>query len=286
MADGMIAPRAQRVVDFVKLIPEGRPPKRADKSAAGYLPGRAMRYCEAITSATGYGYWVFPVVDLQLLWDGEQIFWSYDNAACWLPLTGTASGAVQFPGFAAQFDESAPPELRGFSPPFLTSLTEPGSIQIWTGLVARTRPGWSLLLRQPANLPPTPGLSGWEGVVETDHWFGPLFSIFRITRTDFPVRLRAHVPFLQIQPVPQLAYRDDTVNDFSCRSTEEMTGADWADLGNVLLPNPQTDTHLGAYAVQVRKRRSCPHHNTMLNSTLDTSNDMAIAGVQHEAPVG
>ena len=30
--------------------------------------------------------------------------------------------------------------------------TEPGCLQIWTGLMARTAPGWSLLVRPPANL--------------------------------------------------------------------------------------------------------------------------------------
>ena len=97
MADGSIESRPQRLVEFIKMVPEGRAPKRADRSGAGYLPGRAMRYCDAMTSATGYGYWAFPPIDLQLMWDGEQVYWSYDNAACWMPLSGSASGAAQFP---------------------------------------------------------------------------------------------------------------------------------------------------------------------------------------------
>jgi hypothetical protein len=230
-----------------------------------------MRYCDALTSATGYGYWAFPPIDLQLMWDGEQIYWSYDNAACWLPLSGSSSGAAQFPGFAAHFDETAPSELRGYSPPFLTALPELGGVQIWTGLLARTKPGWSLLVRQPVNLPAVPGLTAWEGIVETDHWFGPLFNNFRITRTDFPVRLRAGVPFLQIQPVPQIAYREDILNGVKCRSAEEMTQADWSSLSDVLLPNEAHDAHQGTYAVRIRKRRSCPHHAAMLSRAVETA---------------
>ena len=271
MADGSIVPPSQDIVEFVKLLPQGRPPKRADRSGAGYLPGRAMRYCDSLTTATGYGYWLFPPIDLQLMWDGEQVFWSYDNAACWLPLTGAASGAVQFPGFAAQFDESAPPELQGYSPPFLTALPELGGVQIWTGLVARTRPGWSLNVRMPVNLPGIPGLTAWEGIVETDHWFGPLFTNFRITRTDFPVRLRAQTPFMQVQPVPQIAYRDDTLNNPKVRSAEEMSAEDWDDLSQVLLPNDASSANQGTYAVRIRKRRSCPYHAEMLKQTLETT---------------
>ncbi len=43
----------ERTVEFFRLIQQIRPPKRAERSAAGYLPGRAMRYCDALTSATG-----------------------------------------------------------------------------------------------------------------------------------------------------------------------------------------------------------------------------------------
>ncbi len=271
MADGSIASQPQAVLDVVKLVEQGRPPKRADRSGAGSLPGRAMRYCDALTSATGYGYWLFPPIDLQLMWDGEQIFWSYENAAAWMPLSGAATGAAQFPGFAAKFDENAPDELGGYSPPFLTALPELGGVQIWTGLLARTRPGWSLNVRLPVNLPPTPGLTAWEGIVETDHWFGPLFTNFRITRTDFPVRLRAHMPYMQIQPVPQIAYRDDTLNALKVRSADDMSPEDWSDLSNVLLPDEAKVAGQGSYAVRIRKRRACPYHAEMLQQTTEFS---------------
>lgn len=275
MADGSIASKPQAAtkpqgaVDFVKLIPQGRAPKRADRSGAGSLPGRAMRYCDALTSATGYGYWIFPPIDLQLMWDGEQIFWSYENAAAWMPLSNAPSGAAQFPGFSDLFDAMAPPELQGYSPPFLTALPELGGVQVWTGLLARTKPGWGLAVRQPVNLPGTPGLVAWEGIVETDHWFGPLFSNFRITRTDVPVRLRSHVPFLQVQPVPQIAYREEILNNYGMRSGDEMTADDWADFASVLMPDAAKQASQGTYAVRIRKRRGCPMHAEMLKRTME-----------------
>lgn len=263
-ADG---PRGS-VVEFVKLIPDGRHPKRADRSGAGSLPGRAMRYCDALTTATGYGYWLFPPLDLQLLWDGDQIFWSFGDAAAWLPLSGAPSGAAQFPGYAAQFDEQAPAELQGYSPPFLTALPEIGAVQIWTGLLARTRPGWSLNVRLPVNLPGIPGLTAWEGIVESDHWFGPLFNNFRITKTDFPVRLRAHVPFLQVQPIPQVAYQERSLNNPPIKLGGEMTDEDWAGLAQVILPDAAKEAGQGTYAVRIRKRRACPHTQAMLDDTV------------------
>lgn len=261
------------LVEFVRLIPDGRPPKRADRSGAGSLPGRAMRYCDALTSATGFGYWIFPPMDLELMWDGEQIFWSFADAPAWMPISGTPSGAVQFPGFAAAFDEIAPESLQGYSPPFLTALPEIGNIQIWTGLLARTRPGWSLNVRAPVNLAATPGLVAWEGIIETDHWFGPLFNNFRITRTDFPVRLRAQAPFLQVQPIPQIAYRDELLNGARIKEVADMNARDWSDFGDIVLPNEAKQAAQGTYAVRLRKRRACPHHAALMARTVAEDED-------------
>jgi hypothetical protein len=259
--------REDCTVEFFRLIESTRPAKRADRSAAGYLPGRGMRYCDALTSATGYGYWVFPPMDLRLLWDGEQIFWSFGDDETWLPLSGTDSGAVQFPYYAAAFDTQAPEALKGYSPPFLTALPELGGVQMWTGLLAKTRPGWSLSVRPPVNLPGVPGISTWEGIIETDAWFGPLFTNFRLIRTDTPVHIRSQVPIIQVQPVPQLAYREEVLASFECSEASDLSAEDWERLGHVLLPHPNPTIRQGEYAVMVRKRRMCPYDPSLLTGT-------------------
>ncbi len=246
------------VVEFCRLIPQACAPKRAERSGAGYVPSRAMRYCDALTTATGYGYWVFPPMDVRLLWDGEQVFWSYGEDDSWMPLSGTDSGAVQFPDYAETFNSQAPSELRGYSPPFLTAMPELGGVQIWTGLLAKTRPGWSLSVRLPVNLPPVPGLTAWEGIVESDIWLGPLFANIRITKTDFPVHIRADTPLVQVQPLPQMSYSEDNLSSFACLAPQDLADEDWARLGRVLLPHPDAALRQGHYAVAVRKRRLCP----------------------------
>ena len=261
------------IVQFYRLIKATRPAKRADRAAAGYLPSRGLRYCDALTSATAYGYWVFPPMDIRLLWDGEQIFWSYGDDPDWLPLTGTDSGAVQFPNFSAAFDEAAPESLQGCSPPFLTALPELGGVQMWTGLVMKTRPGWSLSIRSPVNIPATPGMVTWDGIIETDLWFGPLFTNFRLTRTDVPVHIRAHVPIVQVQPVPQIAYREETLGSFACSEVAEMSSDDWRQLSEVLLPSVNPTIRQGEYAVAVRKRRQCPFDPSLMTEASEPRGD-------------
>lgn len=241
------------LVRFHQLIAGARPPQRADRSAAGTLPTRAFRYCEAATSASAFGWWLFPPMDLTLMWDGSDIFWTFPGVDDWLPLQPSA----QCPDFAAAFDAAAPPDVRGYAPPMLTALPEPGALQIWTGLIARTRPDWHLLVRAPANLPTPGGYVLYEGIVATDAWFGPLFTNLRFTRTHVPVRLRADFPLVQVQPVQRIAYDNATLSSMSIVDGMDGLGrSDWDDYhATIVEPNQRPDRPHGGYAVGTRKRR-------------------------------
>lgn len=240
------------LVRFHCLIDQARPPQRADRSAAGTLPTRACRYCEPVTSASAFGWWIFPPLDITLLWDGADIFWRYGNVQDWLPL----QPAAQFPDFAATFDRAVPDRVRGYSPPLLTALPEPGLLQVWTGVTARTAAGWSLLLRAPANLPATGGYVLYEGIVESDRWFGPLFTTMRLTRSHMPVRLRSDYPLLQAQPLPRLAYSDCALESITLRQgLGDVQRSDWDDyFATVVVPNQDLGRTFGRYAIACRRR--------------------------------
>jgi len=245
------------LVTFYRLIEEAVPPRRADRSGLGSLPTRAFRHCDAVTSAAGFGWHLCPPIDFELLWDGGQIWWRCAGLAEWLPL-----GAAQYPHFAARFAAAAPSGLGDYAPPFLTALQGPGVVQVWTGLAARTAPGWSLLVRDLANLPRHPGYEPYEGIIECDRWFGPLFTNLRLTRTDTPIAFHAGEPFFQLQPIPQAAYADAVLNGAGL--VGDLTGlsaADWADYeASIVAPNRDPATPPGRYAAEARRRRrgGCP----------------------------
>jgi hypothetical protein len=97
-------------VTFFRLVPGCRVPQRADRSAAGTMPTRAFRYCEALTSASAFGWYLFPPIGFSLMWDGgSDVLWTYQGADAWFPLK-----VAQFPNFADHFDRVAPPEFKGF----------------------------------------------------------------------------------------------------------------------------------------------------------------------------
>ena len=237
---------------FYRAIPNCRPPQRADRSAAGTMPTRAFRYCEALTAASAFGWYLFPPINFSLMWDGgSDIIWTYQGADAWFPLK-----VAQFPHFADHFDRIAPSALKGFSPPFLAAFKEPGVVQIWSGLIARTAPDWSLLVRAPANLARSQGYDHYEGIVETDRWFGPLFTNIRLTRTNAPVEFDAEFPFLQVQPVHRGVY-GPALDAFEVVPGLDRFGSrDWDDFRTtVVVPNVDPHRQRGQYAVAARRQR-------------------------------
>jgi hypothetical protein len=256
-------------IQFFCLIEQARPPQPADRAAMGTLPIRAYRYCEAVTSASGYGWWIFSPMDIQIIWDGSDIFWSYGDGNDWLKLMPSA----QFPSFSRQFDAIAPSGLQGRSPPFLSALPEAGTLQIWTGLIARTAPDWHLLLRAPANVPLPGGFSLYEGIVETDRRFGPLFVNLRFTRSHEPIRLKADFPLVQAQPVHREMYAKHSMATMSVVGSLSSLGAgEWDAYRTTFLePISDHDRPFGNHAVAARKRRSCPAGAHRQTDTATTS---------------
>jgi hypothetical protein len=237
------------IVTFYRLIECARLPMRADKSALGTMPTRAFRYCEPLRTASAFGWYVFPPTSFDIMWDGDDLWWHMDTVNDWDPL-----GSIQFPGQAERFNRVAPGGMQGFSTPWLTKLPEPGVFQMWSGLIARTRPGISLLVRQPANLTRGGGYELYEGMVETDHWFGPLFTNIRLTRTNAPVHFKSDFPLLQIQPIPRSAHADKTLDCAAMVGSLSDFGPDEWDLysATVVRPNQCPDRPFGKYAARSR----------------------------------
>jgi hypothetical protein len=261
----IVPPTAGPLVEFFQMVPNLRPPARADRAVGGVIPARALRYCEAITSASAFGWYVFLPISFKVVWDGHDMLWTYEGVQEWLPLTHEA---VQYPHFREQFDEIAPASVRGFSPPFLTPSIQPGGLQVWTGCIAKSAPGWSLLVRGVANLP-SASYQMFEGIIETDHWFGPLFNNLRIIKTDIPVEFRSDVPFLQVQPVHKDVYADKFLQNYAVKNFNQLSRQDWdAFQRTVVVPNTDPDRRLGHYAVSVRKRA---HQSTVATNLVSTA---------------
>jgi hypothetical protein len=243
------------LITFYEMVRNPRLPMRATKNAAGQLPDRHHR-CEPVRTASGLGWYVFLPIDFQVVFDGSESIISLDDGETWDPLT-----SMQYPGFVDVWNANAPPDARGFVPPFCLMGEDHALLQIWTGFLVKTAPGYSILVRQPANIVPPSGYFQWEGVIETDRWFGPLFTNVKLIRTDYPIQFLARRPFLQLIPIHRSEYADSKLNDFVVHDNEalsSLTSEDWAAYGRtVVTPNADPVVRRqGTYAIAARKRRA------------------------------
>jgi hypothetical protein len=232
---------------------------RADPSGLGTLPSRGFQYCEALRTASSFGWYVFPPIDFTLEWDGSQIIWTYRGAKAWYPLT-----SAQFPGYSAVFDRAAPKRLRGFSPPFLSAVPDPGVVQVWTGFFIESAENWSVLVRPPANLPRSLAFDSYEGIIETDRWFGPLFTNIRLVKTDVPIHFSSETPLVQVQPLHRSTYAEEVSNAVRIVDRPTAFPAEaWLRYEETIVkPNLDPARPVAPYATAVRRRRkgSCPVH--------------------------
>jgi hypothetical protein len=264
---------AEPTVTFYRAIPQSFEPMRADRSALGVIPTAAFQYCEALTSASAFGWYVFSPMTFHLQWDGTDVVWSHDDDDAWHPFT-----AEHFPEFPEHFDRAAPPDIRGYAPPFLTRSFFPGVVQVWSGLFVKTAPGWSLLIRPPVNLPRSQSYECYEGILEADRWFGPLFINLRLTATDRPIEINHTKPLMQVQPLLRETYSEKHLRSFHVvDDLGALSEGDWnAYRETVVKPNRDHYRPVGAYAAAVRKRGRVPgarvdseSSNDELNATKD-----------------
>jgi hypothetical protein len=189
---------------------------------------------------------MYPPLNFALILDGTEILWTYEGAPGWYPLVR----AAQFPNFVQTFREIAP-QGQGEPPTFLAQGLWPGTVQIWSGYLAKTAPGWALLSRGTANVLNKQAYKNYEGIVETDTWFGPLFTNIRLTRSNAPIEFHVRYPLFQVQPVTRQAYIDP---GFEVLASTDMTVEDWTRFEETIRPNTNQMRRFGRYATETRKR--------------------------------
>jgi hypothetical protein len=241
--------QSESVVQFYQIVPAAIPPMPADASALGTLPVAAFQYCEAIRTASAFGWYIFPPEDIRLRWDGSEV--RHYHAGEWHLLS-----SVSFAGESLErWEHHAPADLKDRPPPFLSSLFVPGVVQVWSGFLVGTEADWSILVRPPANLTQSHSYFCYEGLVETDR-FGPcpLFVNLRLLATDREIVLPRTKPLFQVQPLPRTSYiegRRSRIKDIA-----EMSEANWQGFrGTIRSADPGDDDHrTGSYGASTRRR--------------------------------
>lgn len=247
--------KVKNTVTFHRVYPGARPPLRADKAALGTMPTAAFQYCEAMRTASAFGWYIFPAEDIRLMWDGVDVFHAVDGA--WVKLLSIPLNEE----FTSYWDEHAPDDLKGYSPPFLSSLFVPGIVQIWSGLFVSTAEQWSVLIGPPANLVQSRSYSCFEGIVETDTFKPcPLFVNIRLQQTGTEIYIPKSTALFQVRPIQQACYADHVLQhrevEGLAASSNGMSQEDWAGYRTTVrrVDAPKGSHVPGSYGARSRRK--------------------------------
>ncbi len=127
-------------------------------------------------------------------------------------------------------------------------------MQVWSGLFVKAAPGWSLLIRPPVNLPRSQSFECYEGILEADRWFGPLFINLRLTATDRPIEINHKKPLLQVQPLLRETYSEKNLRAF--RIVDELDALSPGGMGRLSQDRSSSRTAV-TIARSVRMPRRC-----------------------------
>ncbi|MEK7482992.1 MAG: DUF6065 family protein [Planctomycetota bacterium] len=141
-----------------RLHPEGIRLEKAHMNLKGDAHPIAMKYCGPFNHANGAGWWVYPPFDLDVTYLGEGK-WDYQIVKEYEPLEKEVLAELLRPG-----DPYSTTERSRYA----FGLSEPETLQIWTGCILKTAPGWCIYVRSPVNLGMGRPYSIQEGVIESD----------------------------------------------------------------------------------------------------------------------
>ena len=254
----------KEAIRFHRIYPKALPLLKADPSALSTLPTAAFQFCEPVRTASSYGWYVFPPMDLRLRWDGADVFYMTEDG--WQ----TLSSAHLDSDYLDYWNRCAPEDLLDRAPPFLTHLFVPGVVQIWSGFLVSSKPGWSIVVRPPVNLVQNRSFCCFEGIVETDSFKPcPLFVNIKLISTEREIVLPKIKPLFQVQPLHQSSYANATLNYVEQVGLEPiaegtceggMSEADWhgyrSTVRSVEPLRTGDDDHVGGdYGAKARRRR-------------------------------
>jgi Family of unknown function (DUF6065) len=259
----------QLKVEIFSLYSDIRPPERASGSVRGSLPSRAVQHCPPVTAASGLGWYIFPPVDFALRWDGQETSWSLlveNEPAEWRSLAGGYDAKLQvLTDAVAALPErfSADADIFDFQDRGVSFLdADPRAqhtLEITTGTVARTSPGWCLLARGVPNWPNDGGHQVLEGLVETDWYRSTIPTILRLTTPGKVVRFYRDTPLMLLQPVHRSTFAALGRADLTvCRGLAEWPDDLWAEYVDMRRKR-QDPTKRSAYRREQRVRARLGH---------------------------
>lgn len=189
------------VIQVWRFHPRGARLEPADTTLAGDAPLPGRQYCGPFVQANGAGYYLYSPVDMDISYDPRQEpRWTYSVLGDGYSDEDVAIMQAMPMNHPLYRSEMLKPRTKIY---LAGEHYEPRhTVQIWTGCVFRTPPGWSLWIRSPINREFGRPFQILEGILETDWMWYDIWVNVRFTHIGVKASLRRDGPPLaQLVPV-------------------------------------------------------------------------------------
>lgn len=151
------------LIRIYRLHPQGVRFEKAEKTQHGMANPAAVKFCRPFSSCNALGLWLYPPIDFNVKWNGGKDF-EHQLLEPWPNTEHDLVKSLVKPSDQVNSNDFCPPQGRS---KFTWGSVEEGVMQLWTGCIFKTPPGWCLQLRSPINLY-NPDYHVMEGILETD----------------------------------------------------------------------------------------------------------------------
>jgi hypothetical protein len=202
-----------------RLHPNGCRIVPAEKTLQGSANPGGVKWCGPFSSANKIGWWVHSPVDIDILWKGGETF----EHKLYTPYSDYDH---RYTRQLVRPEDGVDPDkwcMEGGRTKLTWGAADAGVVQIWTGCIFKTPPGWCLHVRSPVNFEPLP-FHIQEGILETDWMQYDIWLNVKFHKKHHWASLRRDgPPIAQLVPTRREAYEQswETEDVMLTRDTEE-----------------------------------------------------------------
>ena len=189
-----------------RLNPKSIKVERAEKTLKNTANESGVKWCKSYSSVNEMGWWIYSPVDIDITWRGGKIF-EHKLLEEWSPLEHQLLKSVSDSNDNVNVEDFCPASGRSH---FTFGSVDVGVVQIWTGCIFKTEPGWCLQIRSPINCPPR-DFYVMEGILETDWMQYDIWVNLVFTKENETIQIRKNSfpPLAQIIPIRRESVEGD-----------------------------------------------------------------------------
>ena len=187
-----------------QIHPKASRVEKSEKTLKGNANESAVKWCGPYNNANESGFWVYPPVNLDFVFKNNKIviekMEQYGDEDYHIvkslirPEDNSQIEKWTFPGIGRTKTTS--------------SLVEPNVLQLWTGLIFQTPPGWCLNIRSPINFPYS-GFSVMEAILETDWMQYDIWLNIICWEQDKTIQIRKETPIAHLLPIRRESFKEN-----------------------------------------------------------------------------